>query len=166
MSFIEDPTRIFRAVRFEKRLGFRMDRHTEELARSAVRMDIVSRLTGVRIRDELIYIMDEERPFNAIRRLYDLGALSKIGISRDIEKGFVGEMRKALDSSAGISSYDGVEIMKWRMLLAMMLEGKTSRSIESWCLKMKIKKRDMVYNKKYGSQHSRRKERAWSDTCR
>ena len=106
-------------------------------------MDIVSRLTGVRIRDELIYIMDEEKPFNAIWRLYDLGALSKIGISREIEKEFVDEMRKALSSSTRISSYDSVEIMKWRMLLAMMLEGKTSRSIESWCLKMKIKKRDM-----------------------
>jgi tRNA nucleotidyltransferase (CCA-adding enzyme) len=57
MSFIEDPTRIFRAVRFEKRLGFKMDKHTEALARSAVDMDIVSRLTGVRIRDELIYIL-------------------------------------------------------------------------------------------------------------
>jgi len=49
MSFIEDPTRIFRAVRFEKRLGFKMDNQTEKLARTTIDMDIVSKLNGVRI---------------------------------------------------------------------------------------------------------------------
>ena len=34
LSFIEDPTRIFRAIRYENRYGFRMDEHTARLARS------------------------------------------------------------------------------------------------------------------------------------
>ena len=38
-SFIDDPTRIFRAIRYEDRLGFRMDEHTAALARSASRPD-------------------------------------------------------------------------------------------------------------------------------
>ena len=36
LSFVEDPTRVFRAVRFEARCGFRMDEHTEALARHAL----------------------------------------------------------------------------------------------------------------------------------
>jgi len=144
MSFIEDPTRIFRAVRFEKRLGFRMERHTEALARSAIEMDIVSRLTGVRIRDELIYILSEDKPFNAIKRLYDLGALSKIGISREIGSRFTADMRKAVNSLRNLVSQQGEPALEWRLLLAMMLQGKSARNIQSWCLRMKIRKKDML----------------------
>ena len=37
LSFIDDPTRIFRAIRYENRYGFRMDEHTARLARSCDR---------------------------------------------------------------------------------------------------------------------------------
>ncbi len=143
MSFIEDPTRIFRAVRFEKRLGFRMDKHTEALARSAVEMGIVSRVSGVRIRDELIHIMSEEKPFNAIKRLQDLGALSKIGIMVRNGKDYKEDMEKALNSLCKLDQYDRGKILKWRLLMAIMLKDKTARSIELWCLKLKIRKKDM-----------------------
>jgi len=143
LSFIEDPTRIFRAVRFEKRLGFKMDRQTEELAKNAVDMNIVSRLTGVRVRYELKCILSERNPFNAIKRLYDLGALLKIGIGVKIDTELVKDMRKALASRKKIISSDGIEIPVWRLLLAMMLSDKTARGIRSWCLKMKIRKKDM-----------------------
>ncbi len=54
LSFIEDPTRIFRAVRFEQRFGFRMESETEQYAHKAVEMELVGQLTNARIRDELI----------------------------------------------------------------------------------------------------------------
>ena len=41
LSFVEDPTRAFRAIRFEQRLGFQLDPHTEGLLRSAVRAGLV-----------------------------------------------------------------------------------------------------------------------------
>ncbi len=144
MSFIEDPTRIFRAVRFEKRLGFKMDKQTEALARHAIDMEIVSKLTGVRIRDELIYILNEDRPFNAIKRLYDLGALSKIGIAQVISKGFTKDMRKAISSYSKLKPYQSREPVKWRLLLSMMLKGNDAAAIESWCLKMKIRRKDIA----------------------
>jgi tRNA nucleotidyltransferase (CCA-adding enzyme) len=144
MSFIEDPTRIFRAVRFEKRLNFKMDRQTEALARSAIDMEIVSRLTGVRIRDELIYILNEERPFNAVKRLCGLGALSKIGIKRIIDKDFMEEMRKAVHSYISLRSYSGNRVLKWRLLLAVILRDMEGGWIESWCLNMKIRKKDIA----------------------
>jgi len=144
MSFIEDPTRIFRAVRFEKRLGFRMDRQTEALARNAIDMEIVSKLTGVRIRDELIYILNEERPFNAVKRLYGLGTLSKIGVEKIINKEFMEEMRKAARSYVNLKSYSGNKVLKWRLMLAMILKNMEGSRIESWCLNMKIRKKDMA----------------------
>src|SRR5207245_9339710 len=53
LSFIEDPTRIFRAVRYENRYGFRMDEHTLRLARGCIAMGLVGDLSGSRIGREL-----------------------------------------------------------------------------------------------------------------
>ena len=50
LSFIEDPTRIFRAVRYEDRYGFRMDRHTLALARACSEMDLIGDLSSARLR--------------------------------------------------------------------------------------------------------------------
>lgn len=144
MSFIEDPTRIFRAVRFEKRLGFKMDKQTEALARSAIDMDIVSKLTGVRIRDELIYLLNESKPFSTVMRLYELGALSKIGISREINKEFTKDMRKAISSYEKLKPYQNKKPKKWRLFLAMMFKDNNESAIESWCLKMKIRRKDIA----------------------
>ena len=43
LSFVEDPTRLLRAVRYEARLGFRMDAHTLSLARGCIDMRLVGR---------------------------------------------------------------------------------------------------------------------------
>ena len=69
LSLIEDPTRMFRAVRFEQRLGFRIGQQTERLMRSAVRMNLVKKVGGTRILNELRYILDEPQVVSALRRL-------------------------------------------------------------------------------------------------
>ena len=142
MSFIEDPTRIFRAVRFEKRLGFTMDRETEGFAITTINMDIVSKLTGVRIRDELIYILNEEKPYSAIKRLYDLGALAKIGIKSRIDRAFTEAAKKVLRSQMQLEPFTGEKVKKWRLLLALLFENMSTPGIEKWCTKMKVRKKD------------------------
>jgi tRNA nucleotidyltransferase (CCA-adding enzyme) len=146
MSFIEDPTRIFRAVRFEKRLGFKMDNQTERLARTTINMNIVSKLNGVRIRDELIYIFNEKNPIEAIERLYGLGALGKIGIKVKIDKNFIGQVRKILKYYHEMKddySKIGEEIKKWRLLFILLLKGNNPEKIEGWCSEMKVRKKDI-----------------------
>jgi tRNA nucleotidyltransferase (CCA-adding enzyme) len=71
-SFDDDPTRIFRAVRYEARLRFRMDPKTETLALMAVRQ--LPRLSGARIRDELVPLLGEDEAAAALERLHRLGA--------------------------------------------------------------------------------------------
>jgi len=53
-SFLDDPTRVLRGVRFEARLGLRLTPETEELARQAVAAGAFARLSGSRLRRELI----------------------------------------------------------------------------------------------------------------
>jgi tRNA nucleotidyltransferase (CCA-adding enzyme) len=70
-SFVDDPTRIFRAAQYEGRLGFRMDPKTETLALMAV--PEVQRLSGARVREELTAILGEDRAATILQRLRQLG---------------------------------------------------------------------------------------------
>jgi tRNA nucleotidyltransferase (CCA-adding enzyme) len=70
-SFIDDPTRLLRAVRYEVRLGFRMDPETERLAREAIwALPLVS---GSRVRDELLDLLGETEAAAGLERLRALG---------------------------------------------------------------------------------------------
>jgi tRNA nucleotidyltransferase (CCA-adding enzyme) len=75
-SFVDDPTRILRAARFEQRFGFRIEQRTAELIGDAV--DLLDRVTPARVRHELELIFAEGRPEQALRRLEELGVLSHI----------------------------------------------------------------------------------------
>lgn len=75
LSFVEDPTRVFRAVRFEQRLGFQIARHTENLIKNAVKMGFLDKLGGRRLLNELLIILREREPVRAILRMESLGLL-------------------------------------------------------------------------------------------
>jgi len=74
-SFIDDPTRIFRAVRFEQRLGFRIDAYTERLIRYAAGKGMFFKTQNQRIREELMLMLEEEEPIRAILRMEKLHEL-------------------------------------------------------------------------------------------
>ena len=79
ISFIEDPTRIFRGVRFEERFGFSMDEQTEKLALESI--DKVINLSPQRINEEMIRLFTEGKPQHVIRRLFELNVWQQFGIS-------------------------------------------------------------------------------------
>ena len=69
LSFVDDPTRIFRAVRFEGRYGFSIEPHTEKLLEKSAAGGYLKRISGHRLRNEILLILKEENPVPAIRRL-------------------------------------------------------------------------------------------------
>lgn len=69
LSFVEDPSRIFRAVRFEKRMGFQISPHTKRLITNAVTMKLFGKSEDPRFLSELKIIFSEEDPLPAIQRL-------------------------------------------------------------------------------------------------
>jgi tRNA nucleotidyltransferase (CCA-adding enzyme) len=69
LSFVEDPTRIFRAIRLEKRMDFQIVEHTRRLIRNAVKMDLFGKDDDPRFLTELQIILSEENPLPAIQRL-------------------------------------------------------------------------------------------------
>ncbi len=69
LSFVEDPTRIFRAIRFEQRLDFRITRHAEKLIKNAVRMHMFEQIPGGRFLHELKQLLVGNHPLASLRRL-------------------------------------------------------------------------------------------------
>lgn len=89
LSFIEDPTRIFRALRFEQRIGFQIARHTQTLIENAVRLELFGRLSGKRLFHELVLCLAEEKPWRVIKRLGDYNLLKffhpRLNVDRPLE---------------------------------------------------------------------------------
>ena len=76
LSFVDDATRILRAVRYEQRFGFRIEERTLELLRDA--LELLDRVTPARIRHELERILEEEEPEKAMLRLDELYVLQTL----------------------------------------------------------------------------------------
>lgn len=76
LSFVDDPTRILRAVRLEQRLDFKIESRTAELITAALPM--LDRVTGERIRNELEMCLREPQPISTMARLAEIGALAQI----------------------------------------------------------------------------------------
>jgi tRNA nucleotidyltransferase (CCA-adding enzyme) len=75
LSFVEDPTRVFRAIRFELRFGFHLSKETLALIKGAAKMELFHRLSGQRLLDELRLLFSERTPRHAVCRLADLDLL-------------------------------------------------------------------------------------------
>ncbi|MEW6417459.1 MAG: CBS domain-containing protein [Nitrospirota bacterium] len=78
LSFVEDPTRAFRAIRFSERFGFKISKHTENLIKSTVEMKLFDRLSGSRLYEELLLSFNETDPVGTLKRLSDFGLLKVI----------------------------------------------------------------------------------------
>lgn len=77
-SFIDDPTRIFRAVRYEQRFGFKIERKTLKLICQACGESFVTKLSKDRVKHELWRILQEREPAKPIWRLKRLGILELV----------------------------------------------------------------------------------------
>ena len=75
-SFEDDPTRLFRGVRFEQRFNFAFTYETERLIAPA--LPVIDQVSGDRIRHEMELIFRETQPLKVLARLDELGILRQI----------------------------------------------------------------------------------------
>jgi len=78
LSFVEDPTRVLRAIRFEQRFDFKISKHTQNMIKTAVAMRLFDRLTGERIYTELVLMFAEAEPIKGLKRMKELDLLKFI----------------------------------------------------------------------------------------
>jgi tRNA nucleotidyltransferase (CCA-adding enzyme) len=138
LSFIDDPTRIFRAIRYETRYGFRMDAHTVGLARACVEMDLVGELSSSRVRDELQALLSEERVADSVRRLADLG------IDRAIHPHLAAdeEAVQLIEELDALRATYVPDAPAWRLRLAVLARRLGSTEVLDWAERLKLRRRD------------------------
>ncbi|MFQ6029869.1 MAG: CCA tRNA nucleotidyltransferase [Dehalococcoidia bacterium] len=77
-SFVDDPTRIWRAVRYEQRLGFKLESETARQLRQALDSGCLASVSPDRVRHELERILGEWVPYPALARTAELGILAAL----------------------------------------------------------------------------------------
>lgn len=100
-SFVDDPTRIFRAIRFAKRFGFDIEKNTLNLLKNSI--DYIKVISKERIRNEIIKILYEKNSYEMIDSLKKFGADSFIPFNID-EK--INKYKKLIDKLTYIAKYN------------------------------------------------------------
>ncbi len=96
-SFEDDPTRIFRAIRFASRFEFTIENHTLSLIRDALADGMLQRITNQRIRDEIWLILKDSNPISALKMLDDIGALKKVHPKLELPEHLMGPVDPVRD---------------------------------------------------------------------
>jgi tRNA nucleotidyltransferase (CCA-adding enzyme) len=85
-SFIDDPTRVLRLARYQARLGFAIEAHTEELAHAAIAGGALDTVSRARVGAELRLALEEPDPLAALHALEDLGVLAALDRTMRVDR--------------------------------------------------------------------------------
>jgi tRNA nucleotidyltransferase (CCA-adding enzyme) len=138
LSFIDDSTRLFRAIRYENRYGFRMDAHTVGLARACVEMGLVGELSSARLRDELQALLSETQVGDSLRRLAELG----------VDRAIHPHLAAGEEAVALVEAVDALrlrfapEAPAWRTRLAVLARRLPPDELADWFERLKLRRRD------------------------
>jgi tRNA nucleotidyltransferase (CCA-adding enzyme) len=140
LSFVEDPTRLLRAIRYEARLGFEMDRHTLSLARGCIEMRLVGDLASARLRDELVDMLSERNVSRALERMSEIGLDAALNPRLDAGPDAIALVERAGELSARepFARRVRVELLRLACLCGRM----GANEIYDWLGKLKLRRRD------------------------
>ena len=141
-SFVDDPTRILRAIRLESRLGFTIDAHTASLARKSIEKEIYKKVEKPRLRDEISLILKENDPLRIIQRMDAFRALKIIHPYLKLHKN-LREVFSAIDGACDWyvnNSPRKRSIEKWLMYLMALFNDVSHDGMLYFCNKFEFKR--------------------------
>jgi len=156
-SFIDDPTRIFRAVRFAQRYGFRIDGRTERLINAAIKKDMLGRTKHQRIRNELVLMLKEGDPAAAIIRMHKLDELAFIHPKMGLGKGYKKLFKSIADGCRWYrgSSLKGEALDIWLIYLMALFDGLGFKETKEICEKFAFRRKDRIRILSYKKEGNR-----------
>ncbi len=141
-SFQDDPTRIFRAVRFQQRFGFKIEPGTEGLIRTAVDVKMFEKVSPERLRRELELILVEAEPFRAIEAMAEYDELRfihpRLSFSQE-RKEQVRRLHRDLRWFQG--KFPEEEISRWKPYLGALLWSLSPRDLREAGEKFNLSRR-------------------------
>ena len=145
-SFVDDPTRILRAIRLEKRLGFTIEPHTANLMRKSIEKEIYKRVREPRLRDEIILVLKEKEPFHTIVRMNEFRALKIIHPYLKLHKD-LGRIFAAIDEACGWYNENSPRkrsIEKWLVYLMALFDDVSYDGTLYFCNKFEFKRGERI----------------------
>jgi tRNA nucleotidyltransferase (CCA-adding enzyme) len=139
LSFVEDPTRVLRAIRFEQRFGFKIGKLTLSLMKNAVAIDSFKGLSGKRLFLELKLLLMEPEPIKAIERMDEFELLHVL--SPAIE--FTTELRDLLEDIRGVLSWFDLLYLEepydpWKVYFLGLTSFMESRALRAMAERMQM----------------------------
>ncbi|MCJ8500764.1 CBS domain-containing protein [Desulfatitalea alkaliphila] len=139
LSFVEDPTRVFRALRFEQRFGFTIGKLTAALIDNAVKMDFFKRLSGRRVFTEIRLILEEDNPVPAIVRMGDFDLLKVIHPTIVINKALIA----LLEEVRGVIAWHDLlfvetPCMRWTVYLMGLIHANDMATCHEICRRLEL----------------------------
>ena len=144
LSFVEDPTRIFRAIRFEQRFHFRIGNLSLNLTKNAIKKGFVSQLSGSRVLNELRLMFSERHPFRIVERMHELGVLR--AISPRLSS--IDEIQRLFPAISSVIAwyqllYRDEPVEKWLLYFLGFVENLSNHELLDLCSYLKINNKVM-----------------------
>ena len=142
LSFIDDPCRLFRAIKFEQRFGFKISKHTEEFMKVAIKKRMVDSLSGTRLLNEINLILKEKYPLKYILRMKEFGLLKFISSQIIIDAAgleALGKIETVLSWTETISLPEKPEV--WYVYLLAIIYSLDDESFMQMIKKLQIQAR-------------------------
>ena len=142
LSFVEDPTRVFRAIRFEQRMGFTLGKLTEKQLKNAVKMNLFDRKFGRRYFQEIRLILSEDNPLPAIRRLAEFDLLKFLHQSLKLDP----RLSEILDETHRAIAWHKLLYLdencrQWMVYLLALMSRIQTRAVHAFCKKFEVPER-------------------------
>ncbi|MFQ5680909.1 MAG: hypothetical protein ACE5GG_02490, partial [Candidatus Omnitrophota bacterium] len=144
LSFVDDPTRMLRAARFEQRYGFRLERKTSVLFKQARQENMLSCVSRQRIREELILCLKEPCALKIILRigrLYGWGFVSDGIELAGNNRIFLKDLARAVDEFPRCYR-NRRRLDRWIILFIGLLDGLSLRRVLTVCRKFAFRRGD------------------------
>jgi len=139
LSFVEDPTRVFRAIRFEQRLNFHIASHTENLIKNAVKLHLLDALGGKRLLTELVIILREKEPVKAVQRMAGLGLMPYIHPNLQLTDQLQQLFRDAQEVVAWYSLlFLGRSFEQWHVFFLVLCHNLTDEEFAAACGRLSV----------------------------
>jgi tRNA nucleotidyltransferase (CCA-adding enzyme) len=143
LSFVEDPTRVLRALRFQLRFGFSLGRQTEKLLRNAVRMGFLAQARGRRLFLEWVQLLEGGDPSDTLEVLEEQEVLSafhpKLKLGTDIRE-LVGRVKGVV--TWFMLLYLDTPIRAWMVYLLAVLDPLNDEEVGEWARAFGIAERE------------------------
>lgn len=142
LSFIDDPTRILRAIRFEQRYAFRIEPMTLKYLKESSRLKMLQKVEPQRLRDELILILKEDDPIKPVKRIRELVGLDFLSQGMPVSRKTLALLRRIQGQirwfrQAHVSRR---KLDSWVMYFMALMDSRSTAQVRDVCRRFVFRK--------------------------